>query len=112
MYVNTNVEAVRTIIANSKIFTRAATGATKIVSSAITTQITGASYAFNMQESKAATLALDSMKTISVTTNAASSDADVIAGAINAAGFTNITAIVDASNKIQITHKLGVEIRI
>ena len=42
-----------------------------------------------MQESKANTLALDSAKTISVTTSAASGDADVIAAQINAAGFTN-----------------------
>ena len=112
LYVNTNVEEVSPIIANSKIFTRAATGATTIASSAIVAQCTAASYAFTMQESKAATLALDSAKTINVTTTAASSDADVIAGAINAAGFTNITAIVDATNKIQINHKLGGEIRI
>ena len=112
LYVNTNVEEVSPIIANSKIFTRASTGSTTIASSAIVSQCTAASYAFTLQETKAATLALDSAKTISVTTTAASSDADVIAGAINAAGFTNITAIVDATNKIQINHKLGGEIRI
>ena len=112
MYVNTNVEEVSPIIANSKIFQRAATGATKITSSAVTTQLSSQAYAFNMQESKANQQALDAMKTISVTATGASSDADVIAGAINAAGFQNITAIVDSSNKIQISHKLGGEIRI
>jgi hypothetical protein len=112
LYVNTNVEEVSPIIANSKIFQRAATGATKITSSAVTTQLSSQAYAFNMQESKANQQALDAMKTISVTATGASSDADVIAGAINAAGFQNITAIVDSSNKIQISHKLGGEIRI
>ena len=112
LYVNTNVEEVSPIIANTKIYSRAATGATVITGTKITTQMTSATHTFTMQESKAATLALDSAKTISVTTTGASSDADLIAGQINAAGFTNIVAVVDASNRVQISHKLGGEIRI
>ena len=112
VYVNTNVEEVTPIIANSKLYVRAATAATKIVGSIITTQLTAATRTFTLQESKTATLALDTAKTISVTTTGASSDADVVAAQINAAGFTNVTAIVDASNKVQISHKTGGEIRI
>jgi len=112
LYVNTNVEEVTPIIANSKIYTRAATGATVITGTAITTQLTAATRTFTLQESLAATLALDSAKTISVTTTAAAGDADVIAGQINAAGFTNIVATVDSSNRVSISHKLGGEIRI
>ena len=112
LYVNTNVEEVSPIIANTKIYTRCATGATVITGTKITTQMTSATHTFTMQESKAATLALDSAKTISVTTTAAAGDADLIAGQINAAGFTNIVAVVDASNRVQISHKLGGEIRI
>ena len=112
LYVNTNVEEVTPIIANTKIYTRCATGATVITGTKITTQMTSATHTFTMQESKAATLALDSAKTISVTTTGAAGDADVIAGQINAAGFTNIVAVVDASNRVQISHKLGGEIRI
>ena len=112
LYVNTNVEEVSPVIANSKIYTRAATGATVITGTAITTQLTAATRTFTLQESLAATLALDSAKTISVTTTAAAGDADVIAGQINAAGFTNIVATVDSSNRVSISHKLGGEIRI
>ena len=112
LYVNTNVEEVTPVIATSKIFTRAATGATVITGTAITTQLTSATRTFTLQESLAATLALDSAKTISVTTNGAAGDADIVAGQINAAGFTNIVATVDSSNRISISHKLGGEIRI
>ena len=56
--------------------------------------------------------ALQAAKTISVTTTGASSDADVIAGAINSAGFTNIVASVDASNRIVISHNDGGDFRI
>ncbi len=112
LYVNTNCEEVSPIIANSKIYVRSATGATAITSAKITTQVTNNTYSFTMQESKANTLALDSAKTISVTTTGASSDSDVIAAQINAAGFINVTALVDASNRVTITHKLGGEIRI
>ena len=112
LYINTNVEEVTPIIANTKIYSRAATGATVITGTKITTQMTSATHTFTMQESKAATLALDSAKTISVTTTGAAGDADVLAGQINAAGFTNIVAVVDSSNKVTISHKLGGEIRI
>ena len=112
LYVNTNVEEVTPVIANTKIFTRAATGATVVTGTAITTQLTAATRTFTMSESLAATLAMDAHKTISVTTTGASSDADLVAGQINAAGFTNVVATVDSSNRISISHKLGGEIRI
>ena len=112
LYVNTNVEEVTPIIANTKIYSRAATGATAITGTTITTNLTATTYTFTIQESKAATLALDSAKTISVTTSAAAGDADVLAGQINAAGFTNVVAVVDSTNKVTISHKLGGEMRI
>jgi hypothetical protein len=112
LYINTNVDEVNPVIANSKIFTRAATGATVITGTKVTTNLTANTYTFTLQESKAATLALDTAKTISVTTAGAAGDADTVAAQINAAGFVNVAAVVDASNKVQITHKLGGEIRI
>jgi hypothetical protein len=112
LYVNTNAEEVTPIIANSKIYVRCATGATAITGAKITTQVTSGTYVFTIQESLTNALALDSAKTISVTATGASSDADVIAAQINAAGFTNVAATVDTSNKVTISHKLGGEIRI
>jgi hypothetical protein len=50
--------------------------------------------------------------TVSGTATGASSDADVIAGAINSAGFVNITATVDAQNRVTISHKLGGDFRL
>ena len=112
IYVNSNAEEVSPIIANSKIYSRAATGATTITGTKVTTNLTAGTYAFTLQESKAATLALDSAKTISVTTTGAASDADLVAAQINAAGFTNVTALVNANNQVIISHKLGGEMRI
>ena len=49
-------------------------------------------------------------KALSVTATGAASDADLIADAINAAGFVNVVASVDASNRVIIEHNDGGEI--
>ena len=93
-------------------------GATIIKSSVITTQLVAGNYTFTMAESKVNQESLDAAKTItlsSATSNAmagASGDANKIATAINAAGFTNIQASVDTLNRIVIAHNLGGEIKI
>ena len=53
-----------------------------------------ASYTFTLKETLVGTEALDAAKTISFTGAGNSSDADTIAAAINAAGFTNVEASV------------------
>ena len=111
LYINYN-NAEDTIVGDFKIHRRVATGNTSITSSIIAAQCTAGTYAFNMQETIVNSATLSSAKTISVTTTAASSDADVIAGAINSAGFTNIVAEVDASNRIVISHNDGGDFRI
>ena len=112
LYVNYNNAEETAVVADFKIHRRVTTGITSITSEIITTQLTAATYAFNIQESIVGQEALGADVTISVTTTAASSDADVIAGAINSAGFTNIEASVDASNRIVISHNDGGEFRI
>jgi len=50
--------------------------------------------------------------TVSQAVDGDAGDADHIAGAINTAGLTNVTASVDATNKVVISHATGGEIRI
>jgi hypothetical protein len=112
VFVKSNVEEEDLTIADFKIFVRNSTGATSAKSAKITTQLAAGTYGFDMQETVANSNSLSTAKTISVTTVGASSDADTVAGEINAAGFTNIVAYVDSTNKLVIEHKLGGEIRI
>ena len=112
LYVNYNNAEETPIVGDFKIHRRIATGNTTVKSSIITTQLTANTYAFNIQETTVGSATLGADKTISVTTTGASSDADEIAGGINTAGFTNIVASVDASNRIVIEHNDGGDFRI
>jgi len=95
------------------IFARSTSGATKIVSSPVTaSSLTAGTYGFTMAESDPNKAAIQGGKAISITANGAITDADEIAGAINSAGFENIVASVDASNRVVIEHNDGGEIRI
>ena len=55
---------------------------------------------------------LNSGITVTVTTNNNAADADVIAGGINGAGFTNIVASVDSQNRVVIEHNDGGEFKV
>ena len=112
LYINYNNAEESDMIGDFKIHRRVATGNTTITSSIIDAQVTAGTYAFNIQETLVNSASLGSAVTISVTTTGASSDADVIAGAINSAGFTNVSASVDASNRIVIAHNDGGDFRI
>jgi len=87
-------------------------GATIIKSSIITTQCIAGTYTFTIAESIANSETLNPAVTISVTVAGNADDADTISAAINAAGFTNIVASVDALNRLVITHNLGGEIKL
>ena len=112
LYINYNNAEASAVVGDFKIHRRVATGNTSITSSIIAAQVTAGTYAFNIQETLVNNAALQADKTISVTTSGASGDADVIAGAINSAGFTNIVASVDASNRVVISHNDGGDFRI
>ena len=100
-------------LSNFKIFTRQSSGATTITSSKISTAtITAGTYTLYMQESIAGQEALQSAKTVTVVATGASTDADLIAAAINNANFTNVIATIDSQNRLKISHKIGGEIRI
>ena len=95
------------------LFARNATGATTITSSAVTaSSIAAGAKTFTMAESIVGQEAMNPHQTVSFTATGATTDADVIADAINAKGFTNIVATVDASNRVVISHNDSGEIRI
>ena len=110
VYVKGNVEESTSPLASYKIYSRAATGATSISSAKIVAQLSGV-YTFSIEESVvgSATRVSKAITTPSVTGVGAAED---IASTINAAGFTNIVALVDSGNRIVIQHKLGGEFRI
>ena len=64
------------------------------------------------QKALLAQAAMSTGKALTITATGAASDADLIADAINAAGFVNIVASVDASNRVIIQHNDGGEIHI
>ena len=91
------------------IMRRESTGSTKITGTAVATGITSGSKSFQIAESIVGQAALNSAVTVSVSPTGAATDADLIAGAINGSGFTNIVASVDSSNRIVIEHNDGGE---
>jgi hypothetical protein len=91
--------------------------ATSITSNIIKTgTISAGAKTFTISESLKTTLTLDTAKTISFTAVGTNSDAELMAAAINAAGFTNIVASVTeisaTSNRLIISHTLGGDFRL
>ena len=64
------------------------------------------------ESAKVAPATLGSAVTISQAVDGDAGDADHIAGAINSAGLTNVSASVDSSNRVVISHSKGGDIRI
>ena len=113
----TYIQAHTTIAENEEfdftIFARNASGSTTITSNAITASTFAAgTFNFTLGESKVNQAALDAGVALAFTATGATSDADLFADAINAHGFTNIQASVDASNRLVISHNDGGEMRI
>ena len=94
------------------IMARNSSTSTKIVSSAVATQLSSQSYGFQIAESIVGQATMSTGKALSVTALGTAGDADLIANAINAAGFVNVVASVDASNRVVIEHNDGGEIHI
>jgi hypothetical protein len=96
------------------IYRRKSAAPTVIKSVKITeTTISGtSSYAFEMSETLKNSGSYDSAVTVSFTATGSVDDAAALASAINAAGFTNIEASVDAQNRVVIEHSLGGDILI
>jgi hypothetical protein len=122
LYVKANINEDVAKKGNWKIFRRAANGPTNIVSAKITSgKITAGTYEFSIAETRTGnnkfwprnslTNALEPV-VVEFTATGAPSDADLIAGAINAAGLVNVVATVDGLKRVTITHKLGGEIKL
>ena len=93
------------------IYRRESTGSTKVTGTAISTGMTSGGKSFTIQESIVGQEALNSAVTVTCTLNGNAADADVIAGQINGAGFTNVKASVDSSKRIVIEHTKGGEMK-
>jgi hypothetical protein len=111
LYAKVNVDELANPIGNYKVYSRAAAGATSVTGAVIgAAGVAAATYTFTVSESKANTLAMTAPVTVSVVTAGSSADAELLAAAINAKGLVNVVALVDATNKVVIQHKLGGEI--
>ena len=98
--------------ATFRVWRRAATGATAVTSAVVTAStFTATTNTFTIAESIKGQLALDTAKSISFVATGATTDADLMAAAINAANFTNVSASVDTQNRVVISHATGGEIR-
>lgn len=112
LFVKSNFNEYSDALANYKIFRRASGGPTEILSSKITDQISANTYTFSIEETLAGSATRSDPKTVSFTSTGSSSDAEELAGAINAAGFVNVTSSVTSDNKVLIQHGLGGDFRI
>ena len=112
LYVQSNWTEAADELAEFKIFRRSAAGASKVTSSAVTaSSISAGTYGFTLAETKTGVSTYTS-KTMSVVATGATTDAELIADAINSAGFTNVVASIDATNRVVISHAKGGDIKI
>ena len=111
LYVQSNWTEVVSPLAEFKVFRRSASGASSITSSIIAAQISAGSSTFALSETVPGTSTLSS-RTVTFTAAGAATDADTMADAINSAGFANVVASVDSTNKVTISHTKGGDIEI
>jgi hypothetical protein len=112
LYIKSNDAEASDLVGNFKVYKRNSTGATSITSSAVTTQASSGTASFTLQESIVGSATLGSAVTISQAVDGDAGDADHIAGAINSAGLTNVSASVDSQNRVVISHSKGGDFRI
>ena len=112
LFVKSNVANDVQPLGTTTIYRRQNTGATEVRSAIVTTSLGTASWTFTMSASVKGSAAMSTPVTVSVDTNSsASADAIAIASAITSAGVANVSATVDAQNKVVITHATGGEIK-
>jgi hypothetical protein len=106
-YDHFGITTATTAVASFKIWRRASSNATSIVSAAVlTTQV--ATSQFTIRETLASGSAWGTTKTINITGSNTAPIAAQIPAAISAAGLINITATYDATTKkVTISHALG-----
>jgi hypothetical protein len=114
VYVRYNLAEDDEPLATFELLRRNAAGSTKITSAAVTnTSFTAGTNTFTMLETLKGDATYSNAVTVTfAATNDAQTDADALAGAINGAGATNVTASVNSKKQVVIEHRLGGEIRI
>ena len=113
LYAKTNVAGDAQPLYTFSLYRRAANGATTITSNPITTTSPGGgTFGFTLSSTDDGSAAYGTTATVSVTTAGSSTDSNLIAAEINAAGVTNVSASVDSANRVVITHSQGGEIKI
>lgn len=111
LYVQSNIAEDTDKLGTFKLYRRNSAGATSVQSAKVTANsFPAGTYSFTLSETVAGTSALTS-RLISFTATGATSDAEVLANAINAAGFTHVTASVNSQNKVTISHAVGGDMR-
>ena len=112
LYVQSNWTEAADELAEFKVFRRSTAGASSVTSTAVTaSSLSAGTYGFTLAETKAGVSTYTS-KTMSVVATGATTDAELIADAINSAGFTNVVASIDATNRVIISHSKGGDIKI
>ena len=112
LYVETNVAGDAPPLATFKLKRRRGAAPTVITGNKIIAgSISSGSQSFTVQTTDNGSASFEAAKTVTKTYTGAASDATVLAEAINNANITNVTATVDATNKVSISHALGGEIK-
>jgi Phage tail sheath C-terminal domain len=112
VYAKFNDAELSPVTSSFKFYIRAGVGATTIRSSVIGTTFTAGVNTFTMSESNPGSASMGSAISVSFTATAASSDANLLLTAIQAAGFVNIQASLNSDNSITISHNDGGEIKL
>ena len=113
LFAKTNVANDVQPLGTSTIYRRQAMGATIIKSAVVTAASVGAvTTAITISASNKGSAAMSAGVTVNITTTgSASADSIAIASGITAAGVANVSATVDAQNKVVISHSQGGEIK-
>lgn len=111
LYAQTNIGNATRPVGTVKFYRRDDVAPTQIVGARITNQLSGNAQTFTVQVSDAGTLDYTDAVVISADYAGAGSDATVLVDAINDAGVKNLSAAVNAQNKVVISHTLGGDIK-
>jgi hypothetical protein len=113
LYAQTNISEDSTNLFDFKIYRRTSAGPTTITSSAVTAGMFGAgAHQFGIAETVIASSSLSATKTVNVTLDGTTGDAETIAEGINGAGLVNVSASVDAQNRVVIAHAKAGDFRL
>tara|TARA_B110000503_G_C7159283_1_gene418856 strand:+ start:403 stop:3738 length:3336 start_codon:yes stop_codon:yes gene_type:complete len=113
VYVQSNVAESVDPLATFKLYRKNGAGAVSATSAKVTSSTFGSgSSTFTLQATASGAGALSNAEIITWVPTGATTDADLLASAINAKGITNVGATVDSQNRVVISHALGGDIRI